>query len=81
MLAHDGTDGLGGLIGVVKGNGGNVVVQDVGLDDAVQKLAADEAHLAIDGGSSATDKVPLLTGVVGESRVGVLEESDGNYKR
>lgn len=80
MLAHDGADGVGGLVGVVEGDGGHVVVQDVGLDDAVQQLAADKAHLAVDGGGSASDKVPLLTGVVGEGRVGVLEEGDGNYK-
>lgn len=78
VLAHDGADGIGGLVGVVKGDGGHVVVQDVGLDDAVQQLAADEAHLAVDGGGSASDKVPLLAGVVGEGRVGVLEEGDGN---
>lgn len=78
MLAHDGLDGLGSLVSVVEGNGADVVVQNVRLDDAVQELAANEAHLAVDGGSGATNEVPLLVGVVRQSRVGVLKEGDGN---
>lgn len=81
VLAHDGADGIGGLVGVVKGNRGHVVVQDVGLDDAVQQVTADEAHLTIDGGGSATDKVPLLGSVVRQRGVGVLQEGDGNCGR
>jgi len=75
VLAHDGLDGLGGLVGVVEGNGGDVVVEDVGLDDAVEDLAADETELAVNGSGGATSKVPGLAGVVGEGRVGVLEYS------
>lgn len=78
MLAHNGTDGVGGLVGVVEGNGADVVVQDVGLDDAVEKVSADETHLAVDGGSGATDEVPLVTGIVRQGRIGVLKEGDGN---
>lgn len=78
MAAHDGLNGLGGLVGVVEGDGADVVVKDVGLDDAVEEVAADEAELAVDGGSAATDVVPLLSGVVGERGVGVLEEGDGD---
>lgn len=78
VLAHDGLDGLGGLVGVVEGNGGDVVVEDVGLDDAVEDLAADETEFAVNGGGGATSKVPGLAGVVREGRVGVLEVSDGD---
>lgn len=35
MPAHNGLDGLGGLVGVVEGDSAHVVVEDVGLDDAV----------------------------------------------
>jgi hypothetical protein len=45
VLAHDALDGLGGFVGVVEGNRGDVVVEDVGLDDAVEQSAADEAEL------------------------------------
>lgn len=78
VLAHDGLDGLGGLISVVEGDAADVVVKDVGLDDAVEQVSADEAHLTIDGGSGAADKVPLRIVVVREGRVGVLKEGDGN---
>lgn len=78
MLAHNRLDGLRGLIGIVEGNGADIVVEDVGLNNAVEEVSANEAHLAINGGSGATDKVPLLVGVVRQSRVGMLQESDGN---
>jgi len=78
VSAHDRLDGLGGLVGVVEGNGADVVVQDMGLDDAVEEVAADETELAIDGGSAATDIIPRLVGVVRQRGIGVLEEGDGN---
>ena len=78
VLAHDGLDGLGGLVGVVEGDGADVVVQHVGLDDAVEEVAPDEAELAVDGCSGAADEVPDLGVVVGEGGVGVLEEGDGD---
>ena len=79
MLAHDGLDGLGGLVGVVEGDGGDVVVENVGLDDAVEEVAADETEFTVDGGGGAADVVPGRGLVVGERRVGVLEVGDGNY--
>lgn len=79
VLAHDLLDGLGGLVGVVEGDGADVVVQDVGLDDAVEEGAADEAELAVDGGGGAADVVPALGAIVGKRGVGVLEEGDGDF--
>jgi hypothetical protein len=58
MAAHDGLDGLGCEIGVVEGDGADVVVQDVRLDDAVEDVATDEAEVAVDGGGGAADVVP-----------------------
>lgn len=78
VAAHDGLDGLGGLVGVVEGDSADVVVQDVRLDDTVQQVAADETEFTINGCGSALDKGPLLASVVGQSRVGVLEEGDGD---
>lgn len=66
VLAHDRLDGLGGLVGVVEGNGADVVVQDVSLGDAVEEVATDESHLAINRGSGTTDVVPFLGSVVRE---------------
>lgn len=76
MSAHDGLDGFGGQVGVVEGDGADVVVQDVGLDDAVEEVAADEAEVAVDGGGGAADVVPAAGLVVGEGGVGVLEVGD-----
>lgn len=64
VLAHDLANGIGGLVGVVEGDGADVVVQDVSLSDTVHELATNEAHLAIDSGSGTTDVVPLLGTVV-----------------
>lgn len=76
--AHHALDGVAGLVGVVKGDVADVVVQDVGLNDAVQDVAADEAEVAVNGGGGAAGEVPCFGLVVGESRVGVLEEGDGD---
>lgn len=78
MLAHDWLDSLGGFIGVVEWDGANIVVKDVGLDNAVEKSAADEAELTVNGCSSSSDVVPALTGIVRKRAVGVLKKSDGN---
>jgi hypothetical protein len=78
VLAHDRLDSLSSLVGVVEGNAADVVVEDVSLDDTVEKVSADETHLTIDGSSGTADEVPLIVGVVGKGRVGVLEESNGN---
>lgn len=78
MLAHDLLDGLGRFVGVVEWNGGNVVVQDVRLDDAVQELAADEAKLAVNGRGGTACVGPGVGVVVGERGVGVLKVGDGD---
>jgi hypothetical protein len=79
VVAHDWLDGLGSLISVVEWDGGDVVVEDVGLDDAMEEVAADEAEFTIDSRGSATDVVPGLASVMWERWVGVLKVSDGNY--
>jgi hypothetical protein len=77
--AHHRLNGLGGLVGIVEGDGADIVVQHVRLDNAVEEVAADEAKLTIDGGSATTDEVPLVSGVMGKRRIGVLQESDGDW--
>ena len=79
MLAHDGLDGVAGLAGIVKRNRRNVVVQDVGLDDVVENVLANEAKLAVNGCGGTTGEVPGVRLVVGKGGVGVLKEGDGNY--
>lgn len=78
MAAHDWLDGFCGFVGVVEGDGANVVVENVSLNDAVEESATDKTEFAIDGRCGAADVVPALTGVVGKRSVGVLEVCDGN---
>lgn len=54
------------------------MVKDVGFDDAVEELAADEAKFAVDGCSGAAGEVPGFAGVMWEGGVGVLKVGDGN---
>jgi len=79
VVAHDLLDGLAGFIGVVEGDGADIVVEDMGLDDSVENVTADETEVTVDGGSGATGKVPHLRLVVGERGIRVLEVSDGHY--
>jgi hypothetical protein len=58
VLAHDWLDGFAGLIGIVEGDGGNVVVEYMGFDDAVEEVASDEAEFAIDRCGGTAGKVP-----------------------
>lgn len=78
MLSHDWANGICGLVGVVERNGGNVVVQNVSLDDAVEEVAADEAKFTVDGGGSTAGEVPGFGRVVRKRRIGVLKIGDGN---
>ena len=80
VLSHDALDGLAGLIGVVEGDVADVVVQHVGLDDTVEDVAADEAKVTVNGGSSATGEVPHFRLVVRKGGVSVLEEGNGDCK-
>ncbi len=80
MLAHDGLNGFGGLICVVKRDSGDVVMEDMSLDDAVQELAANETKLAIYRSSSTTSIVPCLRLIVRKRRIGMLEKGDGHFK-
>lgn len=60
MFAHDGLDGLAGLVGSVEGNGRDKVVKDVGLDDPVEQMAADETKFTVDRRSRATGEGPCV---------------------
>jgi hypothetical protein len=79
MLAHDRLDGLSGLIGVVERNGGDIMVKNVGLNDAVEKLTSNETEFTVDSCGSSTGISPGLSIVVRKSWVSVLEVGDSNY--
>lgn len=79
VLSHDLFDCLSSLVGVVERDCADVVVEHVSLDNAVKKLTTNEAKLAIDCCSCATNEVPALAAVVWKSGVGVLEICNGDY--
>lgn len=58
MLSHDGLDRFSCLIGVVKGNRADIVVKNMGLNDAVKKGSTDETKLSIDCCSGTTSVGP-----------------------
>ena len=51
----------------------------MGLNNAVEESAADEAEFTIDGCGGTTYIVPASSRVVGKGGIGVLEEGNCNY--
>lgn len=78
-VAHHFADCDGCLLGVVEGDGGDQVVQDVGADDVVEEMGVDEAEVAIYSRCGTSCKCPLRVLVVWETCVRVLEIGDGDY--
>lgn len=79
VASHNRLDRLGRLVCVVEWNRADIVMEDVGLDDTVQELAADEAEFAIDSGCCTAGIVPAGRAVMRKAGISVLEEGDGNY--
>ena len=78
MLAHDRLDRFSGFVGVVKWDGGNIVVKHVGLDDTVEEMTADEAKFAVNGCGSTAGKCPSVRFIVGKCGIRVLKERNGD---
>ena len=55
------------------------MVDDVGIDDAVEEMAADKPKITVHGGEGALDERPALGVVVVHLGVVVVEVSDGNW--
>lgn len=51
----------------------------MGLDDAMEECAADEAKFTVDGCSGSSSVCPGLGIVVRKRGIGMLEEGDGNF--
>lgn len=54
-------------------------MENMGFDDAVEELPADETKLAIYRSSSTTGKVPRVRFIMWKRRIGVLEKGDGHF--
>lgn len=75
VLAHHLSDGRSGLSRVVEWNSRHIVVQNVGLDDVVENVLANETVITVDGSSSTSGKRPFFGCVMRHRRVCVLQES------
>jgi hypothetical protein len=64
---------------MIEWNCADIMMEDVGLNNTMQELAADEAKFAINSGCCTTGIVPAGWGVVRKAGISVLEEGDGNY--
>lgn len=77
-VAEHGANGGCGLVGVVEGDPGEQVVDDVRVNDAVEQVGSNEAKVAIDGAEVANGEVPGILAVVRNIRVGVVQVGDGD---
>ena len=80
MLAHDWLDSFCGFIGVIKRNGGDEVVENMGLDNPVKELATNKSKFTIDGRCSSASKVPGMWLIMRKRWICVLEECDCDFE-
>jgi hypothetical protein len=78
VLTHDGLDCLRRFVGVIKGDGADEVMENMGLNNAMQESSSDEAEFSINGRRSPSSISPRGGRVVRKGGVSVLEEGDGN---
>lgn len=71
-------DGLGGPFGIIEWDATEKVVDDVVIDNFMEKVTTNEAGCAVNGSQCALGVGPCLRSVVGNSGVGVLEVGDGD---
>jgi len=79
VAPHDRLDGLSGFVGVIEGNCADVVVKNVSLNDAVEKLTTDKAKFAVNGCSGSANIVPGGSIIVRKRRVCMLKVGDSDW--
>jgi len=60
-------------LGVIVGDGGDMVMQDVSFDDVVEEVLADGSEVAVDSAGGAAGESPCCGVVVRERGVRVVE--------
>merc|ERR1712217_792981 len=70
---EDGLDGLGGFFGMVVRNGGEQMVQYVGVANIVMKGVPEDTVVTVHSGQSALQPTPRIRGVVRQSGIGVMQ--------
>ena len=64
---------------MVEGDSADIVVKNVGLNDAVKESATNETEFAVNCRSCTTDIVPACARIMGKSWIGMLKVSDSNW--
>lgn len=77
-VAQQRTDGGSCLLLLVEGDAGEEMVDNVGVDDVVEEVAANPAEVTVDGSKSALDVRPALGVVVMDLGVIVVKIGDGD---
>lgn len=80
LVTQERHNGLSSLFSMVEGNAREQVVDDVVVDDLVEKVTANEAKSSVDGGKGTLDEGPGLLVVVGNLGVSVVQVGDGNCR-
>ena len=76
VLAEELLEAGGGFLSMVERHLGEQMVSNVSVDDTMKHMVKEFAERAVDGAEGSTLEVPDVLAVVGQLRVGVLEEGD-----
>lgn len=72
-VAHDFSNGNGCFLGVVEGDGGDKMMQDMSTNNVMEKMGVNESEIPVYRCCGTTCKRPLRVLVVWETSVRVLE--------
>lgn len=79
MLPHDWLDCLSGFVGMVEWNSADIMVQDVGFNDAVEQVSTNKAEFTINCRRGAASEGPSVGRIVWQGRISVLEVGNRNW--
>lgn len=81
VTTQDWLDGFGSLVGVIERDGGDKVVKDVRLYNAMHQGPTDEAEFTVNRCSSAASEIPGCVLVMREGGIGMLKIGDCDCDR
>ena len=73
IVTNEFLDSLSGLSCVVEWDSGDVMVQDVGLDDVVEEEPTDETKFSVDSCTCTSGEVPFVVFVMRQGDVSMLQ--------
>ena len=79
MTTQDRFDCLGRFIGMVEWNGRDKVMENVGFNDPMEKMAANETKFTVNRCGGATGECPSTGFVMRQRRIGMLKEGNSHW--